>query len=344
MTISKNKKLVFLNDNAELTKTFFRPNHFEKADKYGFSLEVPGVNMKSPKDWNSILPEYDALITTWGSPTCSADFLTHAPQVQIIGNAAGSVASVVDESTYNTGVKVTTANPVMAESVAEWSLLTTLLAARNFGAYSKWFGYSAINWQEAANMQDIKNLTIGIWGFGDIAKHLLNMLKPLCPGRILVCSNHSSSETLAEYGAQKASLEEVFSESNIIHSLAGVNQQNFERIGTPELAMIKNGATLINAGRARLFQEEALLKELKRKRFNAIIDVFYEEPLPQDSPWNKLENVIYTPHNAGYTGRERFVPFILDEFKRFFNGKQMYSEISCDRFLTMTNEKLGRCV
>lgn len=342
MTIIKKKKLFFLNKSSELTKTFFRPYHFEKAKKYGFSLEVPGVNMKSPTDWNSILPKYDALITTWGSPICSADFLANAPQVKVIGNAAGSVASVVDKSTYNTGVKVTTANPIMAESVAEWSLLATLLASRNLGAYSKWFGSTSINWEEAENMQDIKKMTIGIWGFGDITKHLLNMLKPLRPGHILVCSDHSSAETLAEYGVQKASLEEVFGESDIIHALAGVNQQNFERIGAHELAVIKNGATLINAGRARLFQEQALLIELQRNRFKAIIDVFYEEPMAHDSPWNQLSNVIYTPHNAGYTGRERFVPFILDEFNRFFNGKKMYSEISCNRFLTMTNETLGQ--
>ena len=54
----------------------------------------------------------------------------------------------------------------------------------------------------------------------------------------------------------------------------------------------------------------------------------------------ELDNVILTPHNAGYTGRDRFFPFLLDEFHRFFNGETMQSEISRKRFLTMTNERL----
>lgn len=338
--MGSNKKILFANTNKNTLNKVLHMDHFEKAKKYGFSLKVPGMNISQPENWD-LLNEYDAILTCWGSPRLSANLIGNNNKIKIIGHAAGSVAQAVDKTTYNKGIKVTTANPIMAESVAEWSLLATLLAARNFGAYSQWFGQSEMKWTQSENMQDIKNMTIGIWGFGDISKHLLNMLKPLHPGRILVCSKHSSKEKLAEYGVQKASLEDVLYNSDIIHTLTGVNQENFERIGSRELALIKNGATLINAGRARLFQEEPLLRELQTARFNGIFDVFFEEPLPLESPWRKLENVILTPHNAGYTGRERFIPFILDEFKRFFGGEKMLSEISYERFLTMTNEKLG---
>ena len=338
--MGSNKKILFANTQKSTQNKVLHMDHFEKAKKYGFSLKVPGINISQPVNWD-MLNEYDAILTCWGSPRFSGNLIGDNNKLKIIGHAAGSVAQIVDRTTYNKGIRVTTANPIMAESVAEWSLLATLLASRNFGAYSQWFGQSEVKWTQSENMQDIKNMTIGIWGFGDISKHLLSMLKPLRPGRILVCSKHSSKEKLAEYGVQKASLEDVLSNSDIIHTLTGVNQENFERIGSRELALIKNGATLINGGRARLFQEESLLRELQTARFNGIFDVFFEEPLPLESSWRKLKNVILTPHNAGYTGRERFIPFILDEFKRFFDGEKMLSEISYERFLTMTNEKLG---
>ena len=106
--------------------------------------------------------------------------------------------------------------------------------------------------------------------------------------------------------------------------------------------MMKDGATFINAGRARLLKEDELIAELQKGRISAFLDVFYTEPLQPDSPLVALENVIMTPHNAGFTGRDRFFPFLLDEFNRFFNGETMQSGISKSRFLTMTNEHIAR--
>ena len=93
---------------------------------------------------------------------------------------------------------------------------------------------------------------------------------------------------------------------------------------------------------ARLLKEDELIEELKKGRISAFLDVFYTEPLQSNSPLVAMDNVILTPHNAGFTGRDRFFPFLLDEFNRFFNGEKMQSGISKSRFLTMTNERMGR--
>lgn len=65
-----------------------------------------------------------------------AAFFRAAPGVKIIGHAVGSVGGLVDDDVYAAGLAVTTANAVMAESVAEWSLLMTLVAQRNLPAYA----------------------------------------------------------------------------------------------------------------------------------------------------------------------------------------------------------------
>ncbi len=84
-------------------------------------------------------------------------------------------------------------------------------------------------------------------------RHLLRMLKPLHPGRILVFSNHCGEAELAAAGARKASsLEELLAQSDIFHSLAGLTPRNLHRIGAEEFALLKNGAVFVNAGRAGL--------------------------------------------------------------------------------------------
>lgn len=335
------KKILFATASRRLARMFWNEEGVRKAGQYGFRVDVPAFDADLPDpDWTSRLADYDAIITTWGSPVCTEEFLKSAPKARVVGHCAGSVVNVVDESTFNTDVHVTTANPIMAEAVAEWSLMATILAQRNLKKYAKLRRDERMNWPETENMQDIKKMTIGIWGMGDTTRHLLRFLAPLRPGRVLIASNHSSAADLAAVGATKATLEEVLSQADVFHCLVGVSKENYQRLGDKEFALLKNGATFVNGGRARLTQEDALLRGLQSGRFSAILDVFYKEPLPDDSPFNQLDNVILTPHNAGFTGRDRFLPFLLDEFNRFFNGEPMQSDISKKRFLTMTNEHL----
>ena len=335
------KKILFMNAYQKHCPMFWNENGMAKAEKYGFQIDFPARNGDVENiDWQELLPEYDALITTWRSPVCSAELLKNAPNVKVIGHCAGSVVAVVDESTFQTGVKVTGANSVMAEAVAEWSLLATLLAQRNLTCYAKLDRAGRMNWAESCNMKDIKKMTIALWGMGDTTRHLLKFLAPLAPGKILVVSNHASETELSAYGAEKVSLDAALQRADVFHCLVGVTPENFERIGAKEFAMMKDGATFVNGGRARLTKEGDLVAELQTHRINAILDVFSQEPFAEDHPFNAMDNVILTPHNAGFTGRDRFLPYILDEFDRFFRGEPMLSEVSGQRFKTMTNERM----
>lgn len=336
------KKILFLTRGKGIVDLFWSDAAIAKAREYGYSVDIPAKDGDILDfDFAPILHEYDALITSWGSPMCSSEFLKDAPDVKLIGHSAGSVAAVVNESTYSCGVQVTSANPVMAEAVAEWSLMMTMLAARDIWKYAQIGGNTSLRWGNPdRDLRDLTKLTLGIWGMGDTTRHLLRMLKALRFKKILVASNHSSAEDLAELGAEKASFEQVFSQSDIIHSLVGVNSENLYKVGADELAMIRDGATLINCGRAKLFQEQPLVEALKTGRFTAILDVFHQEPLPDDSELRGLPNVILTPHNAGYTGRGLYIPFIFDQFNRFFTTGKMDYEISLNRYLTQTNEQL----
>ena len=73
--------------------------------------------------------------------------------------------------------------------------------------------------------------------------------------------------------------------------------RNDDMLSLEKLRLIKDRAVLVNTSRAPILNELGLITELKRGRFKAGLDVFWEEPLSADHELRKLPNVILTPHS-----------------------------------------------
>ena len=107
-------------------------------------------------------------------------------------------------------------------------------------------------------------------------------------------------------------------------------------------ALLKDGMTLVNGGRGQLMNEADFYAELARGRFNAVLDVYHQEPLPADDLLLRLPNVLCTPHNAGSPGIRAYAPFMLRECRRFWNNLPLEGEIEAARNLQMTDERLWK--
>ena len=83
-------------------------------------------------------------------------------------------------------------------------------------------------------------------------------------------------------------------------------------------------------------EEAALGKELEKKRFYAVLDVFEKEPLPAGSILRGLDNVILVPHMAASTAKSSMAYEIIDEIERYINGLPLEHEISFERYKLMT--------
>jgi D-3-phosphoglycerate dehydrogenase len=95
-------------------------------------------------------------------------------------------------------------------------------------------------------------------------------------------------------------LPEVLEQADFLSLHVPLSEGTRSMIGGPELARMKPTSYLINTARAAVVEEEALFALLEeRKIAGAALDVFWEEPLPDGSPWLRLDNVLLTPHIAG---------------------------------------------
>jgi phosphoglycerate dehydrogenase-like enzyme len=103
------------------------------------------------------------------------------------------------------------------------------------------------------------------------------------------------------------------------------------------LAKLRDGAVFVNCGRSWVVDMDALLAELRKNRFWAALDVFDEEPLPNDSPFVGLPNVLVTPHQAGHTidTQARQGAAMVDEVERFLRGADLKHQIRPEAFALM---------
>ena len=95
-------------------------------------------------------------------------------------------------------------------------------------------------------------------------------------------------------------------------------------VGAKEIGAMKKTAYIINTARGPIIDETALLTALKNKTIaGAGLDVFAIEPLPLDSPYRKLDNVVITPH-LGYVSEQnyrKYYPDVVEDIRAWLDGK-----------------------
>lgn len=287
--------------------------------------------------------DVDAIITCWGSNKLTEEILKHAPKLKIVAHMAGSVAPIVSEALYDRGIKVIGANDnQFSESVAEGAIAYMMLSLRRmYQTVKACKDNKEEGWKEARlhPKRGLMDRTIGIVSYGAIADHLARMLQPFHP-TIKVYSRSISDEKLKQYNMQRASLEEIFSTCDIISIHTAWNKYTENMISKDLLKMIKKDALLINTARGKVIDEPAMIEELKTGRFNAVLDVFWEEPHPYEAGGlYDLDNVIIMPHQGGPTSdRYRWIAktIINDVYDYLTEGKPLKYEIPKEKGLYMT--------
>jgi D-3-phosphoglycerate dehydrogenase / 2-oxoglutarate reductase len=144
---------------------------------------------------------------------------------------------------------------------------------------------------------ELRSQVLGLIGFGSIGRLVAE--RAVCLGaRVLVADPYIEAARIAASGCRPVPLDELLREADIVSLHA--RGSGTPLLGSRELAMMKQGAYLINTSRAVLVDYDALERMLRGGHLGgAALDVFPVEPLPPDSPLLTLPNVTLTPHLAG---------------------------------------------
>lgn len=115
-----------------------------------------------------------------------------------------------------------------------------------------------------------------------------------------------------------ADLDELLPQSDVVVPTLPLTDETIHLFNQERISKMKKGAVLVNIARGKIVETEALIHALNTNLFGAVLDVFEEEPLAEDSPLWEMDNVILTPHNsfAGEGNSERLFDLICMNLER----------------------------
>jgi D-3-phosphoglycerate dehydrogenase len=144
--------------------------------------------------------------------------------------------------------------------------------------------------------------TLGLIGYGAIARTLQRKTSGLGLARVLAFDPYLDPGKISENGAKPTTLRALLEEADYVSVHAPLSEETRGLIGGGELALMKKTAILINTSRGPLVEEKAVAEALASGQIAAAgLDVFEEEPLPPDSPLLQLNNAILSDHAGWYS-------------------------------------------
>lgn len=301
------------------------------------SLGEVSINQTQGNDVDnamSLIEGADFAVTSWGSPAMTKEILDKCPNLKLIVHAAGSVKSIVTDEMYARGIRIVSAAQVLSTGVSETALGLTIASVKNFFALNAETHAGGWSHDGITEMYDI---TIGIIGFGLAGKHYAELLQPFAVD-VIAYDPGVSAEAMAEIGVKKATLEEVFAQSDVLSLHAPELPSTRHIVNRETLASMKDGAILINTARGSLVDEEALVEALENGKLKcACLDVTDPEPPVADSPLRKLPNCILTPHLAGQAanGLKKLGDHCYQQIINYLEGKPLSGEIRQESLSTI---------
>lgn len=323
--------------DGEVKESFFTPKAKAALEALGdVKYNNTGRQAYSKEELIENIKDVDILVTGWKTPRIDEDVLKAANRLKIHAHTGGTMATMICKEEYDRGIIVLSGNDLFAKSVAEGCLAYTLMALRRL--YEEAASIKSGGWRrEPGYNEGMIQKKIGIVGYGAIAKYYIDLLKWFKP-EILVVSKYITEEEAARLGVRIADAEEVFETCDIISLHAALNDENRGSITGSLLKKIKPGAVFVNTARAGIVEEGAMMEELRTGRFQAVLDVYHQEPLPADSELRTMKNVLLFPHMAGPTFdmREKVTLKLAGDIKAILDGREYDDYIPYEYAVRMT--------
>ncbi|WP_460796835.1 hydroxyacid dehydrogenase [Microbacterium sp. GXF0217] len=264
------------------------------------------------------LAEADALLTGWGAPAVDHALLERAPGLRAVAHAAGSLKRIVTPAAWERGIRFSTAAAENGLPVAEYTLSMILLSGKRvFDASEHVRAHRTLTWTPSSAFGNA-GAVVGIVGASRIGRRVLELLEPF-DLTVLLSDPTVSELDAAALGATLLPLDQLLRRSSVVSLHAPLLPETTGLIGSRELALMPDGATLVNTARGAIVDTDALVAELTAGRLRAILDVTDPEPLPQNHALYTTPGTILTPHVAGALGNEltRLGAHAVAELERF---------------------------
>lgn len=233
--------------------------------------------------------------------------LERLPDLRLLVTTGMRNAAIDIEAATAAGVLVCgTGGGGPATAELAWGLILSLL--RHIPAEDERMRHGG--WQNTVG-NELQGKVLGLLGLGRLGSRMTVIGKAF--GMALIAwSQNLTAERAAEFECELVAKENLFARSDVLSIHLVLSPRTRGLVGDHELGLMKPSAVLVNTSRGPIVDSTALLRALQDRRIaGAGIDVYDEEPLPAESPFRSLENVVLTPH-LGYVTEETYRVFYRD--------------------------------
>lgn len=210
------------------------------------------------------------------------------------------------------GIEIHNARGVYSIPMAEFAISGVLQLYKQSRFFSE--NQKSHRWEKHRGLQELSGKTVCIIGCGDVGRECAKRFAAFgC--HVIGVNRTVREESYMERVYALTELDKVLPIADVVVLAIPSTQDTARLMNEERLAHMKNGAVLVNVARGALIDTNALVAQADRLG-GAVLDVFEEEPLPENSPLWEMKKVILTPHNSfvGDGNRERLNRIIMENF------------------------------
>jgi phosphoglycerate dehydrogenase-like enzyme len=277
-----------------------------------------------PGDDATLDAELPGAFAVVGQPDLPRERLERAARLKAILNVEGNFFPNVDYATaFARGIHVLGCGPVYAQAVAELALGLALDLARGISREDRAFREGTERYVADGNEESVllRGSTVGLLGYGNLGRALHRLLVPF-DAHVRAHDPWLPDAVLREAGLYPASLEETIAESRFLFVLATVTEDSEHLLGPRELDLVPAGGRVVLISRAAVADFDALYERVRDGRFLAAVDVWPSEPVPADSPFRRLDGLVFSGHRAGGIPQafRQIGELVLDDLRQIERG------------------------
>ena len=291
------------------------------------------IHATSPEERAAAWPVCDAAYT-W---ILKVDELAQAPKLRWVHTSAVAVETLCLPELFARDVAVTNTRGVQALPIAEHVIAVTLALAKQLPFVIK-------NQQQARWAQNefvgtrlpwlLKGRTLGLIGVGTIGAEIAKRAEAFGM-RVIALRRRPAYGTIGHvervYG--KPDLDDFLGQCHVIVICAPLTPETESLMGERQFAQLPRGAVVVNVGRAKIIDTDALIAALQSGHLSgASLDVFPQEPLPPEHPLWTTPSVILTPHTSGFRRGhwDEVIDLFGDNLDRFLRNEPLKFRVDAE--------------
>jgi len=283
-------------------KTVDQTDQVEILEAAGATLET--LDKKTEAAVEAAVSGADGIIVDAATPV-TRRVIERTDTLEVVGRAGIGVDNIDVEAAVNNDITVVNVPDYSLEEVSTHAFALLLACNRGISQYNRAVKSGTWDWKAGRPLHRLSSGTLGLVGFGGIARRLAAKLRTFGVD-VIATDPYVDASMMRDYGVGKVSFDELLKRVEYLSIHVPLYDETRHMFSVDEFERLPESAIVINTSRGPVIDEPALVAALESSEIaRAGLDVLESEPPAPDNPLLERDDVVVTPHTAWYSRASR---------------------------------------